>query len=54
MPTALAMDTIRAATNNAALMKTGKFLMPMPIATASAAETGAEGHAHELLVTHRN
>jgi uncharacterized membrane protein len=63
VPTALALDAIGAATNNESLMNAGKALMP--IAAASAVITGiagfisqgavkAEGHAHELLVTHRN
>lgn len=63
VPTALALDAIGEATDNEALMNTGKWLMP--VAAASAAITGvagfiaqgavkAEGHAHDLLVTHRN
>jgi uncharacterized membrane protein len=63
VPTALALDAIGAATNSESLMKAGKALMP--IAAASAVITGvagfisqgavkADGHAHELLVTHRN
>lgn len=63
VPAALALDAIGEATDNEALMNAGKMLMP--IAAASAAITGAagfiaqgavraEGHAHDLLVTHRN
>lgn len=62
-PTAVAADAIGAATDNKALMDTGRMLMPL--AVASMALTGvagfaaqdavhAEGEAHDMLTTHRN
>lgn len=63
VPTALLLDAIGDATDNEALMYAGKTLMPIAAATAAIAGLAgfvaqgavrAEGHAHDLLVTHRN
>ncbi len=63
VPTAIALDAIGEATDNHALMKAGKTLMPAAAVSAVLAGVAgfiaqgsakAEGRAHDLLVTHRN
>jgi uncharacterized membrane protein len=63
VPTALALDALGHVTNNTALSRVGRYLMPLAASSAvvtavagyaAQAAVRAEGEAHDMLVTHRN